>query len=162
MGPPYKLLHMLRNLYNAKILHQSETIATMQNLEEVQRNFEDHLDKMRQDLLKWVDDYMQEFRVSETKAIKDGIVKSSDQTDKLSAEILNIKHLVTNTEQALEMNNTLDAPLLKRIKNLIDKSDIKDLEFEKYATLLYEQELNKFTEVRNVLISLSSLLPATL
>jgi hypothetical protein len=102
---------------------------------------------MRQDLLKWVDEYMEQFRTTETASIKKGISTSSDQADKQGDEILKIKHLVTNTEQALDMNNTLDAPLLRRIKNLIHQSDIKDLEFEKYTALLYEQELNKIPEV---------------
>lgn len=70
---------------------------------------------MKEDLLEWVDKYMEEYKINELAYIKKGIEESSNEQDILAEEIFQINRLITATKQGLDSNKNIETSLLKKI-----------------------------------------------
>ena len=69
-GPPNRVIYMLESLHESKVNQKAQVSATLDNLKDADKNFDDNVAQLKRDMLKWVDSYIEEYKVSQSKEIK--------------------------------------------------------------------------------------------
>ena len=145
-GPPSKILYMLESLHESKVNQKAEVTATLDHLKEADDNFDDKIKQLKQDLLKWVDSYVEDYKENHQKEIKTERANALKQYDTLTTDIVNIGQLVLATQSSIDNSQTISSLILKRIQKWFNENEIEDLDIKKHTALLLEKELNKNEE----------------
>lgn len=101
---------------------------------------------LKKDLLKWVDEYVEEYKTNRPKEIKSQRQNAMEEYNALTEEVVSLHQLVNSTQSSLEHAKSIDAALLRKIQKCFRENDVEDLDVQKHTAMMLEKELNRNQE----------------
>lgn len=147
LSSPEKLLEIIKKIQNEKLNLKIDISSSLDHLKAAEENFDEHCVKLKQEMLEWVEKYMENYKITKLREIQNNNQLMNKAYDSAVEECLQLNRLVTATEHSINIVHSIDSLLLKKIEKWIQKYDINNFEAEKQVTLLTEQNLNELDDL---------------